>query len=100
MSYAGPAEWSYRRMVLHYAHLCAAAGGVDAFLIGPELKALTQVRSGPATYPAVTALKTLAARMLRNGLCANVSNNSRTSCDNRSAAWGGERKNGILLWVP
>jgi hypothetical protein len=61
VSYAGPAEWSYRRMVLHYAHLCAAAGGVDAFLIGSELKGLTQVRSGPATYPAVAALKALAA---------------------------------------
>jgi len=32
--YNGPNEWSYRRMVLHYAHLCKAAGGVDAFLIG------------------------------------------------------------------
>ncbi|MCB2150236.1 MAG: hypothetical protein KDE06_02910, partial [Rhodobacteraceae bacterium] len=26
VSYSGPAEWSYRRFVLHYAHLCAAAG--------------------------------------------------------------------------
>ena len=25
-------------MVLHYAHLCAAAGGVDAFLIGTEMR--------------------------------------------------------------
>ncbi len=25
-------------MVLHYAKLCAAAGGVDAFLIGSELR--------------------------------------------------------------
>ena len=31
-------------MILHYAHLCAAAGGVDAFLIGSELRGLTQVR--------------------------------------------------------
>ncbi|MBX3492420.1 MAG: glycoside hydrolase/phage tail family protein [Parvibaculum sp.] len=54
-------EWSYRRMVLHYAQLCADAGGVDAFLIGSELKALTQVRSAAGTYPAVAALKTLAA---------------------------------------
>src|SRR6056297_2538072 len=29
-------DWGLRRMVLHYAHLCAAAGGVDAFLIGPR----------------------------------------------------------------
>jgi hypothetical protein len=33
-----------RRMILHYAHLCAAAGGVDAFLIGSEMRGLTQFR--------------------------------------------------------
>ena len=37
-------DWGLRRMILHYAHLCAAAGGVDAFLIGSELRGLTQVR--------------------------------------------------------
>ena len=37
----GAAEWSYRRIILHYAHLCASAGGVDAFLIGSELRGLT-----------------------------------------------------------
>ena len=51
----------YRRMVLHYARLCAEAGGVEAFLIGSELKGLTQARSDAATYPAVAALKQLAA---------------------------------------
>jgi hypothetical protein len=61
VTYTGPIEWSYRRMVLHYAHLCAAAGGVDAFLIGSELVALTRVRDSAATYPAVAALKALAA---------------------------------------
>ena len=30
VSYHGPAEWSYRRLILHYAHLCALAGGVSA----------------------------------------------------------------------
>jgi hypothetical protein len=25
-----PDEWSYRRFILHYARLCADAGGVDA----------------------------------------------------------------------
>lgn len=59
--YTGPEEWSYRRMILHYAHLCQAAGGVDAFLIGSELRGLTQIRSGTGSYPAVGALKTLAA---------------------------------------
>ncbi|MGE0613682.1 MAG: glycoside hydrolase/phage tail family protein, partial [Hyphomicrobiales bacterium] len=61
VSYSGPAEWSYRRMVLHYAHLCMAAGGVDAFVIGSELRGLTQVRDGASTYPFVAALVQLAA---------------------------------------
>ncbi len=55
-----PGAWCYRRMVLHYASLCAAAGGVDAFLIGSELRALTRVRSGAGVYPAVDALVMLA----------------------------------------
>jgi hypothetical protein len=54
-------DWGLRRMILHYAHLCAAAGGVDAFLIGSELRGLTQVRSAAGTYPAVAAFRTLAA---------------------------------------
>ena len=29
--YSGPAEWSFRRLTLHYAALAKAAGGVDAF---------------------------------------------------------------------
>lgn len=53
--------WNYRRMILHYAGLAASAGGVDAFLIGSELRALTRVRSGAGVYPAVDALVTLAA---------------------------------------
>ncbi len=59
--YSGPAEWSYRRLVLHYAHLCVAAGGVDTFVIGSELRGLTTVRSGASTYPFVAALVQLAA---------------------------------------
>lgn len=59
--WSGGTDWGYRRMVLHYAKLCAAAGGVDAFLIGSELRGLTQSRSDATTYPAVAALKTLAA---------------------------------------
>lgn len=55
--------WGYRRMILHYATLCAAAGGVDAFLIGSELRGLTRARSDAATYPAVAALKALAAEL-------------------------------------
>jgi hypothetical protein len=54
-------DWGLRRMILHYAHLCAAAGGVDAFLIGTEMRGLTQIRSAAGTYPAVAAFQTLAA---------------------------------------
>ncbi|WP_045836054.1 glycoside hydrolase/phage tail family protein [Hyphomicrobium sp. 99] len=61
VSYSGPDEWSYRRMVLHQAFLAKAAGGVDAFVIGTELRGLTCVRSGTGVYPFVTALITLAA---------------------------------------
>ncbi len=63
VSYSGPAEWSYRRMVLHYAKLCAAAGGVDAFLLGSEMVGLTTTRSSANTYPFVAALQTLAAEV-------------------------------------
>lgn len=59
--YKGPAEWSYRRFILHYAHLCALAGGVKAFCIGSELRSLTQVRDGRTSYPFVRALCALAA---------------------------------------
>jgi hypothetical protein len=61
--YGGPPEWTLRRQVLHYAHLAVAAGGVDAFVIGTELRGLTQVRSGPASYPFVAALAALAAEV-------------------------------------
>ena len=63
ISYGGPNEWSYRRMVLHNACLCVAAGGVDAFLIGSELRGLTQFRNGAGHYPAVAALRDLAAEV-------------------------------------
>ncbi|MCW1840618.1 baseplate multidomain protein megatron [Prosthecomicrobium hirschii] len=59
--YDGPAEWSFRRMILHYARLAAIAGGVDTFLIGSELRGLSTVRSAPGTYPFVAALTALAA---------------------------------------
>ena len=60
--WTGPSgDWGLRRMVLHYAHLCAAAGGVNAFLIGTEMPGLTTIRSGASTYPAVQAYRDLAA---------------------------------------
>lgn len=65
-SYSGPAEWSLRRMVLHYAKLCAAVnaidpGAVSTFVIGSEMVGLTQIRSAPSTYPAVSHLVSLAS---------------------------------------
>lgn len=59
--YTGPEDWGYRRFILHYAHLCAAAGGVDAFCIGSELRGLTQIRGAGHSFPAVEALCALAA---------------------------------------
>ena len=61
--YSGPAEWSYRRMVLHYAKLCALAGGVDGFLIGSELRGLTTLRGAANSFPFVAALVSLAAEV-------------------------------------
>ncbi len=61
VSWTGGADWGWRRMVLHYALLAQAAGGVDAFLIGSELRGLTRLRSSASAYPAVAALKALAA---------------------------------------
>jgi hypothetical protein len=61
VTYSGPDEWTFRRMVLHNAHLAKAAGGVDAFVIGTELRGLTWLRSSASAYPFVTALIALAA---------------------------------------
>lgn len=48
VSYSGPVtDFTYRRMILHYANLCIVAGGVDLFLIGSELRGLEIIR-GPA----------------------------------------------------
>ncbi|RYH03367.1 host specificity protein [Salipiger sp. IMCC34102] len=63
VSYAGPPTWGYRRFILHYAHLCAAAGGVDAFCIGSEMRGLTQIRGQNDSFPAVEALMTLAGEV-------------------------------------
>ena len=47
VGYSGsPTDWTFRRMILHYANLCVVAGGVDLFLIGSELRGLETIR-GP-----------------------------------------------------
>lgn len=61
VEYTGPSEWSLRRQILHYAHLAKVAGGVDGFVIGSELRGLSTVRDGQASYPFVAALLALAS---------------------------------------
>jgi hypothetical protein len=61
--YSGPQEWGLRRFVLHYAALCAAAGGVEAFCIGTEMRGLTQIRGAGDSFPAVEEFRTLAAEV-------------------------------------
>lgn len=53
--------WGLRRMVLHYANLCASAGGVDVFFIGSEFVGITQTRSSSSAFPGVSQFVTLAA---------------------------------------
>ncbi|MCI0468394.1 MAG: glycoside hydrolase TIM-barrel-like domain-containing protein, partial [Beijerinckiaceae bacterium] len=48
VAYAGAVtDYTFRRMILHYANLCVVAGGVDLFVIGSELRGLETIR-GPA----------------------------------------------------
>jgi uncharacterized protein (TIGR02217 family) len=75
VAYSGSAtDYTYRRMILHYANLCCVAGGVDLFLLGSEFRGLESVRgpawtkagtvSGGATtwdYPFVAGLAQLAS---------------------------------------
>jgi hypothetical protein len=63
VTYSGPQDWRYRRFILHQAALCAAAGGVDAFCIGSEMRGLTQIRGAGNSFPAVAALVDLAAEV-------------------------------------
>ncbi len=63
VTYTGPDEWSYRRFILHNAALCAAAGGVDSFCIGSEMRGLTQLRGAAGSFPAVAQLRQLASEV-------------------------------------
>ena len=63
VAYDGPDEWRYNRFILHQAALCAAAGGVEAFCIGSEMRALTRLRGANGRFPAVDALVALAAEV-------------------------------------
>jgi hypothetical protein len=63
VSYSGPVEWSYRRQILHYAKLCAAAGGVEAFVLGSEMRGLTTLRGLSNSFPFVAALQQLSGEV-------------------------------------
>jgi hypothetical protein len=52
---------NYRQFVLYYAQFCAQAGGVEAFLVGSEMRGLTRVRGADGSFPAVAALTRLSA---------------------------------------
>ena len=45
--------WGLRRMVRHYAELAVAAGGVDALVIGSEMRGMTPLRDGAGAFPFV-----------------------------------------------
>ena len=44
-------DWTFRRMILHYANLCVVAGGVNLFVIGSELRGLEILRGPGWTKP-------------------------------------------------
>lgn len=50
----------YKNFIRHYLELAHAAGGVDAFLIGSELRGLTQIRNEQNDFPFVSTLCELA----------------------------------------
>ena len=55
VAYSGsPTDWTYRRMILHYANLCTVAGGVSLFVIGSELRGLESIRGSAWTKAGTT----------------------------------------------
>ncbi|MEX0860463.1 MAG: glycoside hydrolase/phage tail family protein, partial [Cucumibacter sp.] len=61
VNFSGDEDFGYRRFILHYAHLADMAGGVEAFLIGSELRGLTTLRTDFRDFPFVDSLCALAA---------------------------------------
>jgi len=58
--YQGPPDHGLARMILHQAAIAKAAGGVNGFVMGSELRGLTTLRSVDGSYPFVDALRRLA----------------------------------------
>jgi uncharacterized protein (TIGR02217 family) len=55
VAYSGSAtDYTYRRMILHYANLCVVAGGVDLFLLGSELRGIETIRGPEWTQAGTT----------------------------------------------
>ena len=104
VGYSGsPTDWTYRRMILHYANLCVIAGGVNLFVIGSEMRGLEAIR-GPAwtkagtldgnghavwDYPFVAGLVTLAndVRSVFNSAGLTKSLSSLANLVTYSADW-------------
>jgi len=61
ITYSGPVEWGFRRMVLHHAMLAKAAGGVDTFILGSEMVGLSHCAGEAGTFPFVDAMAALLA---------------------------------------
>ncbi len=60
---SGTGDEGYRRLILHYALLAQAAGGVDGFIIASELRGLTRLRDGARAFPFVEQLVALAGEV-------------------------------------
>ncbi|MFY9212535.1 MAG: glycoside hydrolase/phage tail family protein [Aestuariivita sp.] len=58
-----PGDWGMRRFILHYAALCASAGGIDSFAIGTEMRGLTWIRGAGNVFAAVAQFRDLAAEV-------------------------------------
>ena len=52
-------DWGFRRFILHHAWLARAAGGVEAFLIGSEMRGVSRLRDEAGRFPFVEGLVTL-----------------------------------------
>jgi len=63
LSYSGPEEWSFRRHILSLANVAAAAGGVDAFLIGSELRGLSGALDGSGVAPFAAQMQAIASEV-------------------------------------
>jgi len=59
----GSDDFGFRRFVLHQAWLARAAGGVEAFLVGSEMRGVTRLRDGQGRFPFVEGLVSLAGEV-------------------------------------